>query len=158
MQRVRMVVRQGADNFQRLLRFLVSVTSLETQNATASIVVGLTFIATSIWRTDLYVQYAEFFKYMAWVPTWTWGVAYVTAGVLHLLAIYTGLSWYRKQIVLAKAGLWLFLALCVLQAEPYAATGWIFLVFAYSAVMVFLRIRLNKAGLPTDDSNVLARS
>lgn len=153
MMRVALYVRLIAVRLQAFLGFLLRVGSLETQNATASIVVGLTFIANSIGQANLYTRYPDIYKYMEWAPSWTWGVVYIAAGVLHLLTMYTDVHWYRKHVVLAKAGLWLFLALCVLQAEPYAPAGWVFLIFAYSAAMVFLRIKLTKAGSPTHDSN-----
>lgn len=144
-------------NLQLYKIHLIAASSrIETQNSMLSVILGLCFIFTDLFNVStLYERYPDTYKYMEWAPAWIWGVIYSSAGVLHLIALYSRLDWHRKHIVLIKSGLWLFISLCVLQADVFSPSGWCYLVFSYSAIMVFLRLKLSKEG-PTHDSDGLA--
>lgn len=128
---------------------------LETQNSILSMFVGLCFILGDFFgNVKMYDRHPDIYVYMEWAPAWIWGTLYLSAGVLHLIALYSKWQWHRKHVILAKVCLWCFIGLCVLQAEFFAPSGWCYLVFSFSAIVAFQRMRLMKEG-PTKNADAL---
>lgn len=115
---------------------------LEIQNSSASLVVGLLFIADTLFGGNLYGRFPDTYRYMEWLPSWGWGMIYSAAGMLHLLAVTFGFRSIRKQVLWIKGGLWIFIAMCVLIGDAFAASGWIYLIFALFAFRGFLKIKI----------------
>jgi hypothetical protein len=112
---------------------------LEIQNSSSSVVVGLIFLADYFFDGNMYSRFPDTYQWMRFASTLLWGVIYISAGLLHLTALYTYQKELRRNILLAKSGLWIFLATCVVSADRYAASGWIYYIFAIAAVICYFR-------------------
>lgn len=121
---------------------------VELQNSTLSIVVGVVFIANSLFGGHLYERFPDTYRYMQFVPAYVWGILYAGLGVAHLLSLLIGWKWTRKHVLLVKGSAWIFLGVVVLQADVYAASGYLYLVFAVSAFLAFLSIDVLDGELP----------
>lgn len=130
--------------------------AVELQNSVASIIVGIVFFADQIMQGGLEARYPQMYNWLAFFPLWVWGTIYICAGVIHIYAVVEDRRWLRKQILLIKGTLWVFLGLVVLQGEIYATSGYCYLLFALSALFAFLSIP-NNEDVPTHDNrNVMA--
>ena len=116
-----------------------STTGLEVQNSTLSIVAGLVFFCNG---SRLYDRFPDTYRNIEFAPAEMWGAVYFAAGVMHLLCLYTGLKYLRKQVLIIKAGLWVFLGVCVMLSDRYTLAGYVFLILATAAFFSFLRIKI----------------
>lgn len=112
---------------------------LEVQNSSASLVVGLVFIANSLFHGNLYDRFPDTYRFMAFWPSWKWGIVYATFGVIHMLTLYFHKRTLRKSILLIKAGAWIFLGICVVYGDVFASSGWLYFIFATFAAISFLK-------------------
>lgn len=117
---------------------------VEMQNSIASIMVGCVFFANQIFSGGLETRYEKLYQWLGFLPLWVWGAIFLLAGVIHLSTLFNDKRWLRKQILLIKGSLWVFLGLTVLQGEIFATSGYIYLLFASSALFAFFSISTKK--------------
>jgi hypothetical protein len=115
--------------------------ALEMQNASMAIIVGFVFLLDTV---HLYHRYPDTYKYMEFFPAWVWGFLYFSVGAFHIICLFTGFRYLRKQVLLAKSALWVFIATCVIAADAWAVSGYFYLLFAFFAFRGFLRIQVWK--------------
>lgn len=114
---------------------------LEAQNSILSTTVGIIFLADYFFEGNLYTRFPDTYRFMKFIPTIMWGLIYTGAGVAHLYTLYYKHAMLRKNILLVKAGLWVFLGSCVVYGGVYAASGWFYFIFAFFAVTCFFKIK-----------------
>lgn len=115
---------------------------LEIQNSVLSITVGMVFIADYFFHGNLYDRFPDTYRFMKFLPSIAWGIAYSLAGGIHLTTLLTAKAErLRKEILLVKSGLWFFLGWCVVYADVFAASGWLYFIFAFFALVSFIRFQ-----------------
>jgi hypothetical protein len=124
--------------------------ALELQNSLLSVVVGLIFAGNALFGGNLYVRDPDTYRFMQYVPELGWSVIYTSAGVVHFLTVQLGYHRCRKAILLWKVFLWSVIGLSAVRGDPFAFSGWVFLVLAGSAAQAHVRLKLLKDGTVTD--------
>ena len=131
---------------------------VEAQNSICAIIVGFVFLANTILDGNLYGRFPNTYRYMEHMPSWFWAIIFITLGTIHLIALSKNSRYWRKEILIVKAGMWIFLSICVLTGDSYAASGWIYIIFAVIATRSYLRIHIYKGGSPTNGTVSNAQS
>lgn len=114
---------------------------LETQNSTLAITTGLVFLADYVFDGSLYTRFPDTYRFMQFWPTFIWGFIYILAGCIHLYTLARHKQEMRKTILLIKSALWVFLGVCVVTGDLYAASGWFYFIFATFAIISYWKIR-----------------
>lgn len=111
---------------------------LEIQNSILSVIVGIWFL-TYLSIIDLI---PDSFLYLAYIPLYVWGIIYLVFGIIHILCLFTGFRRIRKQIMLVNSGLWAFLSIQLLLANPYSLIGYWTIIFMIMTFIAFLRVQI----------------
>jgi hypothetical protein len=125
----------------------VCTSPLEAQNSLASIAAGVVFFFNGYASGSFYAGNEHLYAGMGFLPLCTWATFYAGAGLLHLAAVTFHWHRTRKNVLLVKSVLWLFLAVLFVQDDPLSLAPWFCFLFCLSALFAYLKFSEDKDAL-----------
>lgn len=130
------------NKFEDFTRWTVAMTdrhTIDIQNSVCSIIVGIIFLVNN---GRLYDRNPAAWQMFEVLPEVVWGALYAGTGIIHLLCLKRNYHTLRKYILLAKAGLWIFLGTALYSGVGWWAPAvWIYYVFALVAFRGYFKIQ-----------------
>lgn len=82
------------------------------------------------------------FRDLQSLPEWLWGVALLSVGVSHLVALARGSAFWRRQFAFIGASVFLGLTGIFLHTSPSSWGAWVFCLAGVWQVWCYVRLRV----------------